>query len=456
MAQKKYRNPVAWIIGIILVLIVLAEGALLVGFVRTRILTEPASSPDASDTGEADSADTPKDPSAPSELVEPTEPAETEPDTGGTDSGPDSAGTQTESEPPEQTGESDVETDPVTARAQEILAGMTTWEKVCQMFVVTPESLTGVATATQAGEQTRLALAEYPVGGLVYFAQNLLSSDQVLTMIANTQSYSELGLLIAVDEEGGTVNRLMRTLGTTYIDSMYTYKDDGVQTARENAQTIAADLAAYGFNVDFAPVADVWSNPDNTVIGVRAYSDDFAQAADLVAAAVAGFHDEGIICTLKHFPGHGDTAEDSHNGAAYVNKTKAELEAGEFLPFQAGIEAGADMVMVGHLTVPAIDDEPAVVSYTLVTEILRGELGFDGVVITDSLEMGAVNGTYTAGELAVRCIEAGVDILLEPASLREAVDSVMDAIDSGRLTESRIDESVLRILSMKLNYGIIS
>jgi beta-N-acetylhexosaminidase len=275
-------------------------------------------------------------------------------------------------------------------------------------------------------------------------------------MITNTQSYSKLGLLIAVDEEGGVVNRLMSTLGTTHFDSMYNYRNDGTETAHDNAQTIGSDIAAYGFNTDFAPVADVWSNPSNTVIGYRAYSDDYEQAAELVAAAVSGFHDAGVACTLKHFPGHGDTAEDSHYSSAYVSKTKEELEAEEWLPFQTGIDAGADLVMIGHLSVPSLDSVPATISHTIVTDILRGELGFDGVVITDSLEMSSVSNLYSSDELAVLAIEAGVDLLLEPSSFRTAVNGVIAALDSGRLTEERINESVLRILTLKLKYGIIS
>jgi beta-N-acetylhexosaminidase len=163
-----------------------------------------------------------------------------------------------------------------------------------------------------------------------------------------------------------------------------------------------------------------------------------------------------VACTLKHFPGHGDTAEDSHYSSAYVSKTKEELEAEEWLPFQTGIDAGADLVMIGHLSVPSLDSVPATISHTIVTDILRGELGFDGVVITDSLEMSSVSNLYSSDELAVLAIEAGVDLLLEPSSFRTAVNGVIAALDSGRLTEERINESVLRILTLKLKYGIIS
>lgn len=446
--RNNRTNPLHIALAFLLMIVLAIECVVLVRFVKKNILADPQGGASLS-APNGDLTNTPTlpldpEPDQPSQNT-PVQPEQNEPDTPVVPAPSDPA----DPEPPAE------DTDPYAARAQQILTEMTTWEKVCQMFIITPESLTTAATVTRAGEQTQASLAEYPVGGLVYFAKNLESPEQVLTMIANTQEYSELDLFIAVDEEGGIVNRLMDTLGTTYINSMFNYRNEGTLSAHDNAMTIGSDIKAYGFNVDFAPVADVWSNPENTVIGRRAYSDDFEQAAELIKAAVEGFHDAGMICTLKHFPGHGDTAEDSHYASAYVSKTKEELQAQEWLSFQAGIDAGADMVMIGHLSVPALDDEPATVSDVIVTDILRGELGFDGVVITDSLEMSSVSELYDSDELAVRAIEAGIDILLEPQSFRGAVDGVMRAIESGRLSEERINESVERILILKLKYGII-
>lgn len=195
------------------------------------------------------------------------------------------------------------ETEENAVMPEDILAEMTLEEKIYQMFIVSPEQITGVNTVTAAGETTKLALQTYPVGGIMYSKPNMISQEQIKEVIDNSQSYSDINLFIAVDEEGGTVNRLMDTLGTTRIDSMYTYKNKGTKTARENARTIAKDMKSLGFNLDFAPVADVWTNPQNTVIGERAYSDDFKEAAELVNAAVEGFHEGGVLCTLKHFPG---------------------------------------------------------------------------------------------------------------------------------------------------------
>lgn len=339
---------------------------------------------------------------------------------------------------------------------EKTLADMSLRDKVCQMMFVRPESITGIDVVTAAGDTTKAALEQYPVGGIVYFAQNMESKDQVKEMIDNSQSYSKVGLFISTDEEGGMVNRLMNTVGTTYIDSMYNYKDEGIQKAHDNAYTIASDMAALGFNMDFAPVADVWSNPDNTVIGERAYSDDYSQAAELVGSAVKGFEDGGVMCTLKHFPGHGDTAEDSHYSSAYVRRTKDEIMADEMQPFTAGIDAGAEFVMVGHLIVPDIDELPATLSYKITTEMLRNEMHFEGIAITDSLTMSSIADNYGVGESAVMSIKAGIDMLLDPTDIDTAIDAVVQAVESGDITEDRIDESVRRILTLKEKQGLLS
>ena len=355
---------------------------------------------------------------------------------------------------PEPTPEPTPTPDPVKVRAEELLSGMTLREKLCQLMIVRPEVLTGESPVTAAGETTRLALETYPVGGLIYSVDNLVTQEQTREMITNTQSYSKLPLFISADEEGGNVGRLMYKLGTTWVNSMYSYKDQGADTAYSNAKTIGTDMVSCLFNTDFAPVADVWTNPANTVIGDRAYSDDFEQAAELVASAVRGFTDAGVICCLKHFPGHGDTSTDTHEGAAVVSKSLDELRAGEFLPFVSGIEAGADMVMMGHITVTLVDPEPATISKAIITDVLRGELGWDGVVISDSLDMGALAG-YDNGEVCVKFLEAGGDILLGIPDIETALTSLEAAVTDGRLTESRIDESVQRVLELKISHGII-
>lgn len=365
------------------------------------------------------------------------------------------SGTTTEEQTADSQETTEVTEEEKPSLVDETLVGMTLHEKVCQMMFVTPEELTGEDGVTVAGDATRQALENYPVGGIVYFAKNLESQDQVKEMIDNSQKYSSIGLFVATDEEGGVVNRLMDTVGTTYIGSMYYYKDDGDKTAYENAYTIANDMSALGFNLDFAPVADVWSNPDNTVIGERAYSDDYAQAAELVGNAVKGFNDGGVMCTLKHFPGHGDTAEDSHYSSAYVHRTKEEIMADEMQPFRSGIEAGAEFVMVGHLIVPDIDEVPATLSYKIATGILRDELKFEGVAITDSFEMESIADNYSVDDAVVMSVKAGMDMILQPKDMASAVNSIEQAVADGELSEDRIDESVRRILTLKESRGLL-
>lgn len=345
--------------------------------------------------------------------------------------------------------------DPVLTYAEEILAGMTEREKLCQLMIVRPQVLDEEAPVTVTGEGTKAALEKWPVGGIIYSLDNLIDREQTALMITNAQDFSKIGLFISADEEGGNVGRLMYKLDTTWVSDMFGYKDEGIATAYSNANTIAKDMRDCLFNTDFAPVADVWTNPANTVIGDRAYSDDYNQAAELVASAVKGFNDAGVVCCLKHFPGHGDTQEDTHDGGAVVNKTLEELREGEFLPFISGIEAGADMVMMGHMSVPDIDDMPASLSYKLTTELLREELGWQGVVVTDSLDMGALS-EWTIFERCLMALQAGCDIILGVDDIEEVLLELEAALLDGRLTIESVDESVMRVLMLKIERRIIT
>lgn len=364
--------------------------------------------------------------------------------------------------PPEESGSPAETPEPsaeaqrdIAAEAQKILDGMTTREKICQLLIAFPEQYVGVSDGvTTVTPQLAEMLETYPIGGMLLTLQNMTDADQLLALTAGLQDASKLPLILCVDEEGGDVARLMDSVGTTKLHNMYTYRTQGPDVARANGSTLGQDLLRFGLNTDLAPVADVWSNPENKVIGERAYSDDFDEAATLVAAAVQGFHDSGCICCLKHFPGHGSTRTDSHKEAAYVDATLDALREHEFLPFRSGIEAGADMVMVGHLTVPDIDDVPAVYSSAIVTDLLRKELGFEGVIITDGLEMSAA-GSEPDGVKALRALRAGCDLLLGLYDIPATVSALEQALDSGALTEADLDAHVLRILTLKLRYGII-
>lgn len=348
-------------------------------------------------------------------------------------------------------------TEPTTAEKKhvaEILESMSQREKICQLFIVYPDAITQVKPTTKAGEITLDAYVRYPVGGFVFSAKNLISQEQISSFISTMQENAKIKLFMCADEEGGRVTRLMGNIGTTEFEPMLSYQYSGIETAYSNAKTIAQEMNGLGFNLDLAPVADVFSNLENTVIGDRAYSTDFVTASQLVPWAVNGFHDGGVNCCLKHFPGHGDTLEDTHDGLAFTNKTKEELAQQELLGFKTGIDAGADMVMIGHMTVSEYSDQPSTLSKEIVTDLLRGELGYDGVIITDALNMGAIKAMGTA-KIVVGALNAGCDILLGPDSIFNAVSAIENAVERGELSQKQIDESVSRILLLKLRSGII-
>ena len=350
---------------------------------------------------------------------------------------------------------------PAQKQALAILETMTAEEKIYQLFVVTPEQLTGWGgTVTQTGDTSRAAIAEKPVGGLIYFSHNLETPAQTIAMIEGLQEASKLGLFISVDEEGGGVVRIADNpaMGVKWFDNMGSVGKTGdPEKAYEVGSTIGSQIKELGFNLDFAPVADVFSNPNNRVIGNRSFSSDPQMAATMVEACTKGFMDSGMLCTLKHFPGHGDTGTDSHYGAAESTKTLEQLRECEFLPFQAGIEAGAPFIMMGHVTLPNVTEEdlPATLSKEIVDGLLRQELGYEGIVITDAMNMGAITNHYNSGEAAVLALNAGVDMILMPNDLTDAVQGVTKALEEGKLTQEQIDEKILRILETKIQAGII-
>lgn len=348
------------------------------------------------------------------------------------------------------------------AAADERIGAMTLEQKVAQLFIVTPEALVeGVSQVTQAGDMTREGVAAHPVGGIVYFAQNLLDPEQTTTMLANVkQFYADSGNVapfVAVDEEGGTVVRVAgnEAFGVQDVGDASALGSAGdTEAAKRAAEQIADYLAPLGFNLDFAPVADVVNPLRSDTMGLRSFSSDAAVAADMVRAEVEGFRDKKMLCCAKHFPGIGAAAGDSHEGAITIEATSEELETVDLVPFRAAIEAGVPMIMVGHVSLPNIigDSTPAPLSSTVVQGMLRDSLGYTGVVVTDSLSMGAITNYYTPAEAAVAALKAGCDIPLMPERFDEAYQGVLDAVQAGELTEERLDESLIRILSAKQEY----
>lgn len=342
---------------------------------------------------------------------------------------------------------------------EKILKRMTLEEKVAQMFVVTPESLTGVGVVISAGDATKAAIEQYPVGGIIYFSQNLENPEQVREMLTNTQNYSMerigLPMILSVDEEGGTVTRISGKpeFGVPDIGDMSAVGATGnPQNAYQTGVQIGTYLKDLGFNTDFAPVADVLTNPANTVVQYRSFGTDCNLVTDMVLEELRGLKEQNITGVLKHFPGHGATEADTHNGYAYTESTLEQMKSNELVPFIKGIEAGADMIMAAHISCPNItgDHTPTSLSGRMINEILRGELGYQGVVITDGMHMGAVAESYTPEQATLAAIQAGVDLILMPADFYSAYQGVLNAVQSGVITEERIDESLRRILDLKL------
>ncbi len=332
-------------------------------------------------------------------------------------------------------------------------------QKVGQLFIAEPEQLKeSSGTVTEVTEELKAGLQQYPIGGVILFAGNVVSPAQLLSLNQQLQEASSIPMFISTDEEGGKVTRLAGNDAFAlpeYQNAAAVGSSGDPEDALEMGSTIGGYLKQYGLNLDFAPVADVNTNPKNPIIGTRAFSSDPVIAGKMAAAFAQGLQEQGVAATFKHFPGHGDTAEDSHVGLAVNHKTKEQLQNCEFLPFEGADEA--DMVMVGHIALPQVTGNmtPATMSYEIVTGILKEELGFSGLVITDALDMGAITKQYPAGEAAVAALQAGCDILLMPEDLAEAFDAVMAAIENGTLTVQWLDATVERILRFKQAHGIM-
>ena len=345
---------------------------------------------------------------------------------------------------------------------------MTLREKVGQLFMIRPDQLDTRLTLEQVHNdkidakgvksmnKTMLAtLKDYPAGGFVIFRKNIDSPNQLRKLNSALKSSCRISPLMAVDEEGGKIARLAnhKSFKLRKYASAQAMAESG--QVREAAEYIASYLKDYGFNMNFAPVADINTNPENVIIGDRAFGSDPLSVSQCVSGYLDGLHSHGIAGSIKHFPGHGDTKGDTHTGFVAVTKTWPELLKCELVPFIDNLKK-ADSVMVAHITMKNVtsDELPATLSRELITGKLRGELGYDGVVIADALMMKAISNHYTSAEAAILALEAGCDILLMPWNYREAFDGIIAAVEAGRISEARIDESVNRIMKLKGRYTL--
>ena len=382
---------------------------------------------------------------------------------------------------------------------ESILGGMTLEDKVEQMMIINyriwkevpdeGDSNTGktidntsseipAQNVTELNDSIRADLQEHHYGGVILFAENCRDTEQTLNLVADVQKTNAeaggLPMIIAADQEGGRVARL--GFGTTGAGNMALAATGDPDNARAMAAIYGEELGLLGINTDFAPVIDVNNNPNNPVIGDRSFSDTPEAVAAFGAAYMEGLHDAGTIATLKHFPGHGNTDTDSHTGFPLIDASLQELKECELVPFQYAIDAGADMVMTAHIQYPQIEKEtymsistgeevnlPATMSHTILSDILRDEMGFQGVVVTDALGMDAITENFETEDTLALSINAGADMLILPNikdtavfdEVRQMVDTAVRLVEEGRIDADRIDESVRRILTLKQKYGLL-
>jgi beta-N-acetylhexosaminidase len=324
------------------------------------------------------------------------------------------------------------------------VAKMSVAEKVGQLFVPTFSSRADALTK----------IRKYRVGGLIYFPGNIGTPARTAAQSNALQKASRIPLLLGVDEEQGIVSRT--PFVTTFPGNMALGATRSQADARAAARVTGAELRAVGINLDYAPDADVNVNPRNPVIGLRSFGSDPALASRLVRGAIGGFQEAGVAAAAKHFPGHGDTATDSHTGLPVIQHSPRTWERLDAPPFEAAIAGGVDLIMTAHIVVPKLDrsGDPSTLSKTVLTGLLRGKLGYQGVVTTDSLEMAGVREKYGDAGVPVRAINAGADQLLMPPDLPRAYDAVVKAVRTGKITQRRLDESVTRILKLKQRRGL--
>lgn len=371
------------------------------------------------------------------------------------------------------------ETPSVTQRVDAQLEQMTLEQKIGQMIMPDFRLWNGVNHTQLAPEVGRI-IDRFDLGGVILFAENVSETEQTTKLVHDLQEVVEqdpsndIPLFVTIDQEGGIVTRL--GTGTNLPGNMALGATRSPAYAEAAGGIIGSELHALGINVNFGPVLDVNNNPGNPVIGVRSFSSDPNLVGELGSAMTQGIQQQGVAATAKHFPGHGDTAVDSHYGLPVVDKSLAELKQLELIPFKRAIDEGIDMVMTGHIGMPQIEDEvvestqgtfplPATLSDDVITGVLREELGYQGLVVTDALNMQAIADNFTESEAVIKTFKAGVDIALMPTILRSAndvtklesiFDDVIEAVESGQLSEADINRSVERILTLKAKRGIWS
>lgn len=333
----------------------------------------------------------------------------------------------------------------IADKVEEQMQNMTIEEKIAQMLIVNPSN-------TYLDEDLLNTLHSTPLGGIILMGSNIVTYEQTKKLVDDIQANSSIRLIISTDEEGGSVQRLnnLQDIKPTYIPYMYDLgKTNDDKLAYQVGKVVAEELRTIGVNVVYAPVIDIYSNKDNKVIGKRSFGEDKDVVSKMAISLAKGLEDNGIIPTYKHFPGHGDTSVDSHYNFPIINKSYEDLKNLELTTFQSAIDSSAKIIMVGHIALPNItgDNTPASLSKVLITDVLKNDMKYDGLVITDALNMGALAKNYTDEQIYINAVNAGVDMLLMPNNYKEAIEVIKNNI-----SEDRINESVKKILTFKFKY----
>lgn len=320
---------------------------------------------------------------------------------------------------------------------------MTLEQKIAQMLVV-------YYTNDTVDDSLKETLKKYNLGGFILMKDNITTFDKTKKFVDDLQKNSDIPMIISIDQEGGKVQRLelLEDIKPTYIPSMYELGEtNDKELAYQVGKVTAEELRTIGVNVVYAPVLDIYSNKDNEVIGTRSFGTTPEQVSDMAISYAKGLEENGVIATYKHFPGHGDTSVDSHYSLPVITKSYDDLKKFELIPFKKAIENDAKIIMIGHLNITSIDNEPSSLSKKIITDVLYKDLGYKGLVITDALNMGAITNNYTDEEIYTKTINAGVDLLLMPNGSKKAIEYIKKNI-----SEERINKSVEKILKFKYTY----
>lgn len=345
-------------------------------------------------------------------------------------------------------------------QARYFIREMTLEQKIYQLFFVAPEALTGETYTFEI--QDISVMRRYPVGGVVLFGQNIVSETQLKALTAalrlGGEKYGGIPPFIAVDEEGGSVSRIANKLGysLTLSPEEIGQRKDAASAAYAAGEQIAAYLTPLGINMDFAPVADVLVKTVEELKG-RSYGSDAQIVADCALSMAEALRQGGVIPCFKHFPGHGAVSGNSHRRMVTSRRTLAEMQAFELIPFERAIAEGTEAIMTSHLIAKGLGDEvPASMSPKVIESLLREQMEYDGLVICDALRMNAVTQAYKENTAAVRMIQAGADMILLPQNMESVAASILHAVQNGEISEERIDESVARILGVKIQAGLLT